>query len=201
MNNPDTTPETARTLLDRIAEAVRGVLPMSSSLTHDVIADAVLAVLPPSSGRAALLHEAIARVEDPEERAKTTVGLGLGWESARDVLRRMLAETDPRRVAVACPGYETAPNRCQCPCEGCTHNCAAHQPAAEEQPAETPWGVCPDCRAAAGPDCDCLPPTEEQRPVVVEQPDTQETRRCICGDGGDCFVPLGHYADCPQAAS
>lgn len=42
--------------------------------------------------RAALLAEAIARVEDPEERAKTTTGLGLGWEAARDVLRRMADE-------------------------------------------------------------------------------------------------------------
>ncbi len=42
--------------------------------------------------RAALLAEAIARVEDPEQRALTTTGLGLGWEAGRDVLRRMAAE-------------------------------------------------------------------------------------------------------------
>ncbi|MEU8623255.1 hypothetical protein [Streptomyces sp. NPDC048669] len=40
---PDTTPTE---LHDRIALAVRGVLPVSSSLTHAVVADAVLAVLP-----------------------------------------------------------------------------------------------------------------------------------------------------------
>ncbi|MFJ4785059.1 hypothetical protein [Streptomyces sp. NPDC088794] len=40
----------------------------------------------------AVLAEAISRVEDPEERAKTPIGLGLGWESAREVLRRMRAE-------------------------------------------------------------------------------------------------------------
>lgn len=26
-----------------------------------------------------------------------------------------------------CPGYETKPNICRCNCEGCTHNCSAHQ--------------------------------------------------------------------------
>jgi hypothetical protein len=25
-----------------------------------------------------------------------------------------------------CPGYETQPNICQCPCEGCKNNCSAH---------------------------------------------------------------------------
>jgi hypothetical protein len=59
---------------------------------------AVLGVLPAGSGdtaatRAAVLAEAIAAVEDPQERAKTTTGLGLGWEAARDVLRRLAAET------------------------------------------------------------------------------------------------------------
>ena len=68
-------------------------------------ADAVLAKLP-SADRAAVLAEAIRRVEDPEERAKTSVGLGLGWEAARDVLRRMADEQpaeaqpqeDPARI-------------------------------------------------------------------------------------------------------
>lgn len=31
-----------------------------------------------------------------------------------------------------CPGYETEPNVCRCPCEGCKHNCGAHDE-------ETPW--------------------------------------------------------------
>lgn len=25
-----------------------------------------------------------------------------------------------------CPGYETEPNICRCPCEGCKNNCSAH---------------------------------------------------------------------------
>lgn len=25
-----------------------------------------------------------------------------------------------------CPGRETDPNICRCPCEGCKHNCSAH---------------------------------------------------------------------------
>ena len=26
-----------------------------------------------------------------------------------------------------CPGYETVPNVCRCPCVGCKHNCSGHQ--------------------------------------------------------------------------
>lgn len=33
-----------------------------------------------------------------------------------------------------CPGHETVPNYCRCPCEGCKHNCAAHQ-----RPEEMMW--------------------------------------------------------------
>lgn len=40
-----------------------------------------------------------------------------------------------RTAAGQCPGYETQPNRCTCPCVGCMHNCAAHHPAAgQDQP-------------------------------------------------------------------
>lgn len=56
----------------------------------------------PSADRAAVLHEAIRRVEDPAERSQTTTGIGLGWEAARDVLRRMAAEvpaTNPDELA------------------------------------------------------------------------------------------------------
>ncbi|MDR3082430.1 MAG: hypothetical protein LBV60_16140 [Streptomyces sp.] len=45
-----------------------------------------------SADRAAVLREAIVRVEDPAERAKSSVGGGLGWEAARDVLSRMADE-------------------------------------------------------------------------------------------------------------
>ena len=31
-----------------------------------------------------------------------------------------------------CPGHETEPNICRCPCEGCKHNCSAHDEG-------TPW--------------------------------------------------------------
>ncbi|WP_367138943.1 MULTISPECIES: hypothetical protein [Streptomyces] len=39
--------------------------------------------------RAATLAEAIAAIEDPEQRALASTGLGLGWEAARDVLFRL----------------------------------------------------------------------------------------------------------------
>ncbi|EGX60132.1 hypothetical protein SZN_09426 [Streptomyces zinciresistens K42] len=55
--------------------------------------------------------------------------------SARAAILREAAELAGETPA-ACPGYETAPNRCACPCEGCTHNCGAHQEG--ETPATTP---------------------------------------------------------------
>lgn len=45
---------------------------------------------------AGLLREAIAAVQDPEQRALSPIGMGLGWESAREVLRRLLAEVAGR---------------------------------------------------------------------------------------------------------
>lgn len=36
-------------------------------------------------------------------------------------------QPDPATEAADCPGYETDPSVCRCPCEGCRHNCAAHQ--------------------------------------------------------------------------
>ncbi|MFF3151870.1 hypothetical protein [Streptomyces sp. NPDC057910] len=45
-----------------------------------------------SVDRAGVLREAISRVEDPGERTQPGIGLGLGWEDARDVLRRMADE-------------------------------------------------------------------------------------------------------------
>ncbi|WP_093802234.1 hypothetical protein [Streptomyces sp. Wb2n-11] len=88
-------------LRDRIAETLRecGIYDTEERLWRSLspawleeIGPAVLAVLPPPADQAAVLAEAIRRVEDPAERAKTTTGLGLGWEAARDVLRRMTAE-------------------------------------------------------------------------------------------------------------
>jgi hypothetical protein len=29
-------------------------------------------------------------------------------------------------AAASCPGYETSPNLCRCPCYGCRHHCGAH---------------------------------------------------------------------------
>jgi hypothetical protein len=37
------------------------------------------------------------------------------------------AEAAARIAEGECPGYETTPNICRCPCAGCKHNCAAHQ--------------------------------------------------------------------------
>lgn len=37
------------------------------------------------------------------------------------------SEASARIAEGHCPGYETDPNICRCNCEGCKHNCAAHQ--------------------------------------------------------------------------
>jgi hypothetical protein len=37
------------------------------------------------------------------------------------------AEAAARITEGRCPGYETEPNICRCPCEGCKHNCSAHK--------------------------------------------------------------------------
>lgn len=52
--------------------------------------------------------------------------------------RQVLAEYDAAPAVVpsvggaaeiaSCPGYETSPNPCRCPCEGCKHHCSAHNP-------------------------------------------------------------------------
>jgi hypothetical protein len=77
-----------------------------------------------------LAHEAADIVAFcPEHGDRDTAWIACHCDVADDmerraaVLRRLSGET-----AATCPGYETVPNRCACPCEGCKHNCAAHQP-------------------------------------------------------------------------
>lgn len=36
-------------------------------------------------------------------------------------------EASARIAEGRCAGYETIPNVCRCPCEGCKHNCSGHQ--------------------------------------------------------------------------
>lgn len=36
--------------------------------------------------------------------------------------------TDQAEALASCPGYETSPNLCRCPCYGCKHHCSAHDP-------------------------------------------------------------------------
>jgi len=39
-------------------------------------------------------------------------------------------------MTVECPGVETSPNECRCPCEGCKYHCSAHVPPRPTTPAE-----------------------------------------------------------------
>lgn len=42
--------------------------------------------------------------------------------------RRVNFSPQPAHDAASCPGYETSPNLCRCPCYGCKHHCSAHNP-------------------------------------------------------------------------
>jgi hypothetical protein len=85
--------------------------------------------------RAAALTEAADALErlDPVEAALAGQH---AWRDAAALLRRMAVEEqqpdgqdDEVAAAVAsCPGYETSPNPCRCPCYGCKHHCSAHNP-------------------------------------------------------------------------
>lgn len=111
-----------------------------------------VAVLPAPADRAAVLREAADRLAEEIQR-----GARFSHEDARHaglcesvmLLRRWAAEAAAPVVGVAadttpaetlaaavasCPGYETSPNPCRCPCYGCKHHCAAHDPDAVPGP-------------------------------------------------------------------
>jgi hypothetical protein len=80
---------------------------------------------------AAALQEVIDRdrAQFPHACGQSRIALG----GARQILLGLLNDhaveeaTGPDADTTGdCPGYETAPNRCTCECEGCQHNCAAH---------------------------------------------------------------------------
>ncbi|MFI5973536.1 hypothetical protein [Streptomyces sp. NPDC051452] len=45
--------------------------------------------------------------------------------------------TDRDDAIASCPGYETSPNPCRCPCYGCKHHCSAHTPEDVPEPDDT----------------------------------------------------------------
>ncbi|MFE0490271.1 hypothetical protein [Streptomyces griseoaurantiacus] len=69
-----------------------------------------------------------ARLVEAVERARL-----LGWRTVSVARLVHIAEGDQAAMlpdpVSTCPGRETEPNRCKCPCQGCRHNCAAHDPA------------------------------------------------------------------------
>ncbi|MFC5802769.1 DUF6085 family protein [Streptomyces formicae] len=73
---------------------------------------------------------------------------------------------EPAELAAAvasCPGYETSPNPCRCPCYGCKHHCSAHNP--EEVIA-----------AANGSGCDCGHPLDDHAGIKGDD----RCRHCPC---------------------
>jgi hypothetical protein len=132
--------------------------------TWGAMADAVLAVLPAPTDRATALREAAAVLDqrasgidalsssDFDEEARAVRELA----DAANELRRMADEAHP---AEAWDVPDARP--------GTTDHTLTQRPASQ-----APWGVCPDCRAAAGPDCDC-PPLDEQPADEAQQDGAQ----------------------------
>jgi hypothetical protein len=83
----------------------------------------------------------------------------------------------------------------------CSGECvvAAHRAEAEQRQS-TPCGPAPDeCDAEAGELC----AVHEREEAHAEGEHcfcgSECDKACTCGSAGDAFVPIGHYADCPQA--
>jgi hypothetical protein len=107
-------------------------------------AAAVLAVLPAPADRAAILRDAADAYDAIISKSTGKEADPRYWQGVHDVAvgLRALADAVPvsgpggaaDETQASCPGVETQPNRCSCDCEGCRHNCAAHQPAVEPAP-------------------------------------------------------------------
>lgn len=128
-------------LRDRIAEALWPLTDWDGDqLNAEAAADAVLAVLSEPTDQAAVRATALSEPErtmlryaldQAQEAIWSQGGFTEEDQAAVDSLRRLADEAQ----GTTCPGFETVPNRCGCPCEGCKHNCAAHEPTT---PAEDP---------------------------------------------------------------
>ncbi|MDX2766443.1 hypothetical protein [Streptomyces europaeiscabiei] len=211
-----TDPQTA--LRDRIAEALiswtyRGKEPDPETGILETVranaysrADAVLAVLPAPADRAAVLREAaeVVRSMDSDyalqEAAEHLDGLAVEADEEREAQAHLDQLAEELAAAIAsCPGYEMNPNPCRCPCEGCKHNCGAHDP----QPAvgacvaaEAPHTVAPDAHSCGN--CDGIDPdsflTNLDRPAVKAQqaatktPDEEPGQWCKCRSCWGWFV-------------
>ena len=128
-------PATDQTALrERVAEAVKSVLPMSSSLAREVVADAVLSVLPASVDRADALASRIRALHQPT---------GCGCCSSCVHVSQYgppRPPTPPRRTLCACPrrsapAFPTAARTCApsnlrraCTSAGCAADAPMRRP-------------------------------------------------------------------------
>jgi hypothetical protein len=83
----------------------------------------------------------------------------------------------------------------------CSGECvvAAHRAEAEQRQS-TPCGPVPDeCDAEAGELCAVHEREEAHAEGEHGFCGPECDKACTCGSAGDAFVPIGHYADCPQA--
>lgn len=64
-----------------------------------------------------------ARVQDQKE---LSIGEAMESKDWHDLC--YWGEAAARLAEGRCPGYETEPNVCRCPCTGCQSSCGAHEP-------------------------------------------------------------------------
>lgn len=144
----------------------------------DDVADAVLAVLPTPADRATLLREAADVAREEAHRLETgnhDARAARGARSVAYLLRRMAIEADANRVAAEEQPAET--HSCS-NCEGVDPDTCWTNPnrPPEQCPRSEFDGYGLQCQKPAGHNlCTFEEQPTTERPVVGEQPDTQET--------------------------
>jgi len=186
-----------------LAEHLARVLPAAFAALEPAV---------PPADRAAVLREAAEAIEAEQAREEATewaqqgeldheteIGGGYVRHSAA-LLRRLAVEAQPEASPLGGRKTGTAFS----PGEGVHGQDPYYDGTETPQPdteTETPCGPAPDtCDAEAGEPC--ANHEREQAHAEGEHcfcgPECPDA--CTCADAGDCFVPLGHYRDCPAAA-
>lgn len=115
------------------ADAVLAVLPATDRTAEEAYRLALSTALGLGTGAnwEAIRDRAEDLVADETQQPETRQSCACGQDGCEycdvDEADEEQAEADAAAVA-SCPGYETTPNPCRCPCYGCKHHCSAHNP-------------------------------------------------------------------------
>jgi hypothetical protein len=158
------------------------------------MADAVLSVLPATADRAA--EEAYRLALSQAIR----LGTGATWEAIRDRAEDLVAEvTELAEAKRQFLDWQQPEQGQRCTCGGTfpLHHLHAdtHAPAVEAQQQTGPSQQGPEYTPCL---CGHIEPEHEANMGACWTCDCETYRPCTCGVAGDAFVPIGHYADCPQ---